>query len=140
MTIVGRTPCRIAPRMLKTSPANHTTINTIDSPSAEPLRKFSMIWGENTTTQQAIEIEPQMPESASMSSEMPCCGGNMMDDDQRAKCNNPAQCQCYAGFRGKRSKETWSWATTAWRCEGRREIGRATTVRERMTLEVRRNL
>ena len=43
--------------MLNTSPANQTTIKTIESPSAEPRLKFSMIWGEKTTIQQAIDIE-----------------------------------------------------------------------------------
>lgn len=57
LTIVGSTPWRIAPRILKTSPANQTMMNCSESPSAEPLLKFSIIWGENTTTQQAIDIE-----------------------------------------------------------------------------------
>jgi hypothetical protein len=43
--------------MLKTSPANQTMRNRSDRPSAEPRRKFSMICGEKTTTQQAIEID-----------------------------------------------------------------------------------
>jgi hypothetical protein len=43
--------------MLKTSPANQTTRKRRERPSAEPRRKFSMIWGEKTTTQQAIEID-----------------------------------------------------------------------------------
>jgi hypothetical protein len=58
--MVGSTPCRTAPRILNTSPANQTIRKRRDSPSAEPLRKFSMICGENTTTQQAIEIELYM--------------------------------------------------------------------------------
>jgi hypothetical protein len=57
MIMVGRTPCMTAPRMLNTSPANQTMRNRRERPSAEPRRKFSMICGENTTTQQAIEIE-----------------------------------------------------------------------------------
>ena len=43
--------------MLKTSPANQITMKTMDSPSADPLRKFSMIWGEKTTIQQAIDTD-----------------------------------------------------------------------------------
>jgi hypothetical protein len=46
-----------APKILKTSPANHTTRNKSDKPSADPRRKFSMICGEKTTTQQAREID-----------------------------------------------------------------------------------
>lgn len=38
-----------------------------ESPSAEERRKFSTICGVNTTTQQAMEMEPRMPERASMS-------------------------------------------------------------------------
>jgi hypothetical protein len=37
-----------------------------ESPSAL-VRKFSAICGENTTIQQAMDTEPQMPLSASMS-------------------------------------------------------------------------
>jgi hypothetical protein len=57
MIIVGKTPCRTAPRILKTSPTSQTTRKRRERPSADPRRKFSMIWGEKTTTQQAIEIE-----------------------------------------------------------------------------------
>ena len=55
--MVGRTPCRTAPRMLKTSPRSQTMMKTMERPSAEERRMFSIIWGEKTTTQQAIEIE-----------------------------------------------------------------------------------
>jgi hypothetical protein len=57
MIIVGSTPCRRAPRILNTSPASQTMRKTNESPSADPRRKFSMICGENTTTQQAMEME-----------------------------------------------------------------------------------
>lgn len=53
-------------------------MKTTDSPSAEPRRKFSMICGEKTTTQHAIEMEPQMPLRASMSRFNPCEGGYMV--------------------------------------------------------------
>jgi hypothetical protein len=43
--------------MLKTSPSSQTTTNWIERPSALPRRKFSIIWGEKTTTQQAIDME-----------------------------------------------------------------------------------
>ena len=43
--------------MLKTSPSSQTTMKTMERPSAEERRIFSMIWGEKTTTQQAIDIE-----------------------------------------------------------------------------------
>jgi hypothetical protein len=43
--------------MLNTSPSNQTMTNWIDRPSALPRRKFSMICGEKTTTQQAMEME-----------------------------------------------------------------------------------
>jgi hypothetical protein len=42
--------------------------NSTLNPSAELRRKFSMICGEKTTTQQAMLIEPQMPLMAAMSS------------------------------------------------------------------------
>lgn len=38
-----------------------------ERPSADLLRKFSIICGEKTTTQQAMEMEPARPDSASMS-------------------------------------------------------------------------
>lgn len=75
--MVGSTRCKTAPMMLNTSPSSQTTMKTTDSPSAEPRRKFSMICGEKTTTQQAIEMEPVMPLTASMSRLKPCEGGNM---------------------------------------------------------------
>jgi len=42
-------------------------INWMERPSAEDRRKFSMICGEKTTTQQAIDMDPQIPEIASTS-------------------------------------------------------------------------
>jgi hypothetical protein len=57
MIMVGSTPCMTAPKMLNTSPANQTMRKRRERPSAEPRWKFSMICGENTTTQQAIEID-----------------------------------------------------------------------------------
>lgn len=54
---MGRTPCRTAPRMLKTSPASQTMTNWRDRPSAALRRKFSMIWGLKTTTQHAMEMD-----------------------------------------------------------------------------------
>jgi len=65
--MVGRMPWRIPPSILKTSPTSQMTMKVIDRPSAEERRKFSMICGEKTTTQQAIEIEPQIPERAARS-------------------------------------------------------------------------
>lgn len=44
-------------------------MKAMERPSAELLLKFSMICGENTTTQQAIDIEPAMPLIASKSME-----------------------------------------------------------------------
>ena len=49
-----------------------------ESPSAERRRKFSRICGVKTTIQQAIEMEPHIPESASMSSFGACDGGYMV--------------------------------------------------------------
>lgn len=54
---MGRTPWNRAPKMLKTSPSSQTMTNCSDRPSADPRRKFSIICGEKTTTQQAIEME-----------------------------------------------------------------------------------
>lgn len=51
-----------APRTLNTSPASQMIRKSSDSPSAEPRRKFSMICGEKTTTQHAIEIELIAPQ------------------------------------------------------------------------------
>jgi len=42
-------------------------MKAIDKPSAELRLKFSMICGEKTTTQHAIDIEPAMPLMASKS-------------------------------------------------------------------------
>lgn len=83
--MVGRTPWSTAPRMLNTSPASQTMMKSRERPSAEPRRKFSITCGENTTTQQAIDMDllpkvsmstvpellrrstcPQMPLRASM--------------------------------------------------------------------------
>jgi hypothetical protein len=49
MIMVGKTPCRTAPKILKKSPASHITMNTTDRPSAELLLQFSIICGEKTT-------------------------------------------------------------------------------------------
>ena len=54
---MGSTPCKTAPRILKTSPRSQTTMKMSERPSAEWRRKFSIIWGEKTTTQQAIDID-----------------------------------------------------------------------------------
>ena len=78
MIIVGRTPCSKAPRMLKASPASQMMRKVIERPSADDRLKFSIIWGEKTTTQQAIEILPQMPDRAARSTFIACCGGNMV--------------------------------------------------------------
>lgn len=43
--------------MLKTSPVSQMMMNWMDKPSAEERRKFSMICGEKTTTQHAIDME-----------------------------------------------------------------------------------
>lgn len=43
--------------MLKTSPSSQMMMNCRERESAEERRKFSMIWGEKTTTQQAIEMD-----------------------------------------------------------------------------------
>lgn len=43
--------------MLKTSPRSQTMRKARERPSAEERRKFSIIWGEKTTTQQAIEMD-----------------------------------------------------------------------------------
>jgi hypothetical protein len=43
--------------MLKTSPASQMMMNWRDRPSALLRLKFSTIWGEKTTTQQAIDME-----------------------------------------------------------------------------------
>ena len=78
-----------------------------ESPSADDRRKFSIIWGEKTTTQQAIDIElkkrsvharkavgrecshlgagnatnPKMPLNASISIFDPCVGGYISRND-----------------------------------------------------------
>lgn len=39
-TMVGRTPCKTAPRMLKTSPRSHTMMNWTERASALPRWKF----------------------------------------------------------------------------------------------------
>lgn len=53
-------------------------MNWIERPSALERRKFSMIWGEKTTTQQAMEMEPQMPDIASTSRLRGAVGGAMV--------------------------------------------------------------
>lgn len=58
--MVGRTPWKTAPRMLQTSPASQTMMKKTERPSAEERRKFSRIWGEKTTIQQAIEMDLEM--------------------------------------------------------------------------------
>lgn len=55
-TIVGKTPCRTAPRMLKMSPASQMMTNCSDNASAELFLKFSIICGEKTTIQHAIDM------------------------------------------------------------------------------------
>lgn len=50
-----------------------------ERPSADERRKFSMICGEKTTTQQAMEIEPLMPLRASMSTAKPLEGDMIRD-------------------------------------------------------------
>lgn len=60
-TMVGRTPWRTAPRMLKTSPTSQTMMNCTERASALLRWKFWMIWGENTTTSSrvsALEVVP----------------------------------------------------------------------------------
>jgi len=58
---VGRTPCRTAPTKLKISPADQITRNSVDIASVELRLKFSIICGEKTTIQQAIDIDPATP-------------------------------------------------------------------------------
>ena len=55
--MVGKTPCRTAPRTLKTSPVSQMMTKKMERPSVLERRKFSIIWGEKTTSQQAIEME-----------------------------------------------------------------------------------
>lgn len=55
----------MAPRTLNTSPASQITRKDSDKPSPDRRRKFSMIWGENTTSQQAIEMLPVIPDIVS---------------------------------------------------------------------------
>lgn len=83
MIMVGSTPWSTAPRMLKTSPASQMMMNSTERPSAELRLKFSMICGENTTIQHAMEIDPQMPEMASMSMLLPfLIGGSMIRGEE----------------------------------------------------------
>jgi hypothetical protein len=63
---------------LKISPASHITRKDKDKPSPERRRKFSMIWGEKTTSQQAMEILPVMPEMVSAENCGPLRGGGML--------------------------------------------------------------
>ena len=55
--MVGSTPCRTAPMMLKMSPRSQTIMKRRERPEAEWRRKFSRIWGVKTTIQQAMEID-----------------------------------------------------------------------------------
>lgn len=87
--MVGSTPCSTAPRMLKTSPASQTMRNWRDRPSALPRLKFSTIWGEKTTTQQAMEMEPQIPEIASTSRFSGAVGGAIFLGDVGKKKRPP---------------------------------------------------
>lgn len=75
LTIVGNTFCSTAPAMLNTSPTSQMTMKAIESPSAELRRKFSTICGVKTTTQHAMEIEPQIPLMASIGSDVASDGG-----------------------------------------------------------------
>lgn len=54
---MGSTPCRTAPRMLKMSPKSQIMMKAMERPSVEERRVFSIICGEKTTTQQAMEME-----------------------------------------------------------------------------------
>src|SRR5271155_160361 len=81
--IVGSTCCNIAPSTLKTSPASHITRNERDNPSPDRRRKFSMICGEKTTSQQAIEILPVMPEIVSAENWGPVSGGAILSIKER---------------------------------------------------------
>lgn len=58
---------------------SHVTRNTTLNPSADPLRKFSMICGEKTTIQQAMEMEPHIPLRASMFTFARACGGYILE-------------------------------------------------------------
>lgn len=49
-----------------------------DRASAEERRKFSTIWGVKTTIQQAMEMEPRIPERAIMSMEEEPLEGDMV--------------------------------------------------------------
>jgi len=53
-------------------------MNCSERPSALLRRKFSTICGEKTTTQQAMEMDPQMPEMASTSRFRGPVGGAML--------------------------------------------------------------
>ena len=57
----------MAPRMLKMSPRSQMIMKVRESPSADERRKFSIICGEKTTTQQAMDMEPHMPLRATIS-------------------------------------------------------------------------
>lgn len=76
--MVGSTPCRTAPKMLNTSPKSQMMTNWTERASALLFWKFCMIWGENTTTQQAIDTDPQMPDMASTSRFRVEVGGAIM--------------------------------------------------------------
>jgi hypothetical protein len=65
ISMVGSRCCRIAPKTLKTSPASHITRKDSDNPSPERLRKFSIICGEKTTSQHAMDMLPVIPDIVS---------------------------------------------------------------------------
>jgi hypothetical protein len=77
MTIVGRTCCSIAPKTLNMSPASHITKNDKDRPSPDRRRKFSIICGEKTTSQHAIEMLPVIPDIVSAENCGPFIGGGI---------------------------------------------------------------
>jgi hypothetical protein len=91
--MVGSTPCRAAPRMLKTSPSSQTMMNCSERPSALPQRRFSTIWGEKTTTQQAIEMEL----AAGSARQSTCWRGNTQAAQQR---NSPTDSRYGLGIEG----------------------------------------
>ena len=49
-TMVGKTPWRTAPAILKTSPISHTMTNWIERASAEPDLQFAISCGVKTMT------------------------------------------------------------------------------------------
>jgi hypothetical protein len=77
INIVGRTCWNTAPRTLNTSPASQITRNDNESPSPDRRRKFSIICGENTTSQQTMEILPVIPEMVSVDRDGSAIGGTI---------------------------------------------------------------